>query len=576
MDEEGEDAQEDESVKKKSKKKKKKEHESEELKEEEGEEEEEEEKKIQEEEEVEEETHENGESVQSQQSKKTVGGFTIIGHVKKRKQEKVSRVLPDWLTKTTSISSDIKSERCPLAETADLDERLITLLEKNGVKDFFPVQARLIPATMNSFDKQFPYALTKGGFRPSDLCCSAATGSGKTLAYVVPIVQALSRRVVPAIRALVVLPVRDLAQQVYKVFCTYCAGTNLKVVLTAGYKSFENEQQQMTFGPNGTKCPADIVITTPGRLVDHLIETKGFCLNELRFLVIDEADRLMKEFKFDWVLKVENAVYHHTYDTSVTSGHRFSPNLCSAAGYDDYPHVGLQKLLFSATLSQNPEVLQQMRLFQPRLFTASEGTDESSQMESINKYVTPASLNEMFIKCEENTKPLVLFHLIHTRKYRQVLCFTNSVKSTHRLCTLLRLMGKVSVEELSSHISINKRQKTLKKFAAGKIEIVVCSDQMARGMDIENAKCVISYDVPNFIQNYVHRVGRTARGGHAGSAITLLDHSQVKFFKEMLHKAGKSDFKTETVKPSELKVYIDAYEDALKEMPKILEMEKKA
>ena len=144
------------------------------------------------------------------------------------------------------------------------------------------VQSQIIPELLDGVKAGFIGCPM--GYRPSDICCSAPTGSGKTLAFVVPIVQALKGRVEPQVRALVVLPTRDLANQVYKVFEAYTSGTSLRIGMAYGLKSFTYEQEHLMRTKKGGQV-ADVVVATPGRLVDHVKHTQGFSLKYLRFLV---------------------------------------------------------------------------------------------------------------------------------------------------------------------------------------------------------------------------------------------------------------------------------------------------
>ncbi|VDI56085.1 ATP-dependent RNA helicase DDX51/DBP6, partial [Mytilus galloprovincialis] len=238
----------------------------------------------------------------------TVGGFTVIGEVKGKGHKQVKRVLPEWLADPSIITSDLKTKTLPVSSMSTLDQDLRDSLQKNGITQFFPVQIQVIPMMLESVKMGFLYG--NGGFRPSDICVSAPTGSGKTLAFVLPIIQALKTRVTCQVRALVVLPVRDLAVQVYKVFKAYSENTHLKVVLLVGQKQFHQEQQSLVKKRSwGSESLADIIIATPGRLVDHINSTEGFNLKQLRFLVIDEADKMMDHIKQDWLSQVENAVH---------------------------------------------------------------------------------------------------------------------------------------------------------------------------------------------------------------------------------------------------------------------------
>ena len=171
-------------------------------------------------------------------------GFTIIGgHKKDKEVKKVQRVLPDWLAKPVIINSDFGSGLLPVEQITYLDPHMINKLQQHDINHLFPVQRLVIPRILSQMETCSYFG--KGGFQPNDICVSAPTGSGKTLAYVLPIVQSLLRRVVCHLRALIILPTKDLANQVKQVFEMFTEGTNLKVGLASGSKSFSKDQEQL-------------------------------------------------------------------------------------------------------------------------------------------------------------------------------------------------------------------------------------------------------------------------------------------------------------------------------------------
>lgn len=520
------------------------------------------------------------------------GGFTVLGDYKSKQTEKVSRVLPDWLASPNVIASDLKHKTTSVSEFKGLDPDIHLNLKENKIDYFFPVQMQVIPEILDTV--RYGFVLGRAGFRPPDICVSAPTGSGKTLAYVLPIVQALKSRVLCRIRAMVVLPVRDLAVQVFKVFLQYTKGTNLKVGMIVGQKQFTVEQHALVGQRlGGLESKVDIVVATPGRLVDHINKTPGFSLTDLRFLVIDEADRIMEHVKQDWLSHVENAVF---------SGGRTAPGSLNVYNSCKH-HMPLQKLLFSATLSQNPEKLQQLNLFQPKLFTSvvdggslprplgsgeSEGEGNKDDRvpdrlsgpggevkgQFVGKYTTPLGLKEYTVEVETSEKPLVILHFLHNLKYRHVLCFTNSVESTHRLYHLIRLFGDINVAEITAKLQASRRSKVLKKLQNGSIDILICSDAMARGMDIDDVQYVISYDPPPYIKTYIHRVGRTARAGKEGTALTLLQKKEFHHFKTMTKEAGKMYIEKFKVHSKEMEGLLVKYQTALQQLPQVLKSER--
>ena len=210
-------------------------------------------------------------------------GFTPLGNVTSKEKVKVRRVLPKWLAKPDIVAVDLGDQQMVVENMKELDNDIIETLKINGIKYFFPVQRQVIPQLLqNSWKVNF--------FWPSDICVSAPTGSGKTLAFVLPIIQALKNRIVPKVRALVILPVQDLAVQVFKVFQIYGVKTSLRIKLISGQKSFAQEQNELVVKgvENQYFSLADIIVATPGRLVDHIQKTEGFTLNHLRYLIIGE------------------------------------------------------------------------------------------------------------------------------------------------------------------------------------------------------------------------------------------------------------------------------------------------
>jgi len=184
----------------------------------------------------------------------------------------------------------------------------------------------------------------------------------------------------------------------------------------------------------------------------------------------------------------------------------------------------------------------------------------------VGKFTTPLELKESFVLCHKDTKPLILSHLISHFKWKRVLCFTNTKEGTHRLCLLLQYMGNVNVREISAKWTAKARDLVLQKFASGSIDILVTSDQMARGIDIPQVDYVISYDLPGFTKTYIHRVGRCARAGKEGHAVTLVMKDQIGVYKKTMKSAGKTNYERLLVKNSELKGLEEKFKGALEQL----------
>jgi ATP-dependent RNA helicase DDX51/DBP6 len=357
--------------------------------------------------------------------------------------------------------------------------------------------------------------------------------------------------------------------------------------------------------PLGGISAVDVLVCTPGRLVDHLDNTPGFTLQHVRFLVIDEADRLLSQSYHNWIDRVVSstnsasvAAWHAMENPSETNGQkhpftmRESLDGCSfvvdpitwrrgGASGDNALSVAsasrattdvafssavasvcrpvqLRKLLYSATLTKDPQKLAALRLVNPKHFDAHHlraATTTSSRSAS-HLYSMPHTLDEYTVECTAEQKPIALLALVleqmginqsiadetSTVMKRIIVVFTASLESTHRLARLLQLLWGSArygdpnlVSEFSSALNQKQRSHLMKRCndPSDPVSVVVCSDGMSRGMDIEYVSAVINYDVPGFAKTYVHRCGRTARAGKSGTAISLLKGGQVGQFVKM-------------------------------------------
>lgn len=205
----------------------------------------------------------------------------------------------------------------------------------------------------------------------------------------------------------------------------------------------------------------DIVICTPGRLVEHISRTEGFRLENLRYLIIDEADRIIDEFKQDWLNILDRAVGYSKED--------FQPYMLNSMNGSNRSY---QKLLFSATLTHNPEILQQLHLFRPVLFASS----------SKSSIVMPKTLREQFVICSITYKPLIIAYLVLNELHSErILIFVHSKKDVERLHSLLKLLlpKRTSISQISRNLASNKIQQRLSMFENGQIQLLVCSDVLA-------------------------------------------------------------------------------------------------
>lgn len=462
--------------------------------------------------------------------------FMILGDDNFQRKAYVNAMLPNWLAYPSIISKNLSEKSSPVESVDYISTELKNCLQSMKIDHLFPVQEAVIPYILNVHNKPAP-------FRPRDICVSAPTGSGKTLAYAIPIVQYLSNRVSREVRALIVLPVNELAVQVLKIFQKLCEATNLKVALLSKFTPFEIEQHQLVEQFGGKYySKVDILVATTGRLVEHIHSTKGFSLKSLKFLVMDEADRIMEQIQNNWLYHLDAHVKEQS--DSILSG---KPMLLSYDELNENDLAQPHKLLFSATLSQDPEKLQNLRLFSPKLFTSivkqfenvdnvGDADNVKKRGEFIGKYTTPSELTEKYCLTEAKIKPLTLYTLLKENNWNKFLCFANSGESAHRLSYVLQsLLGdEMKIEELSSSLTPSTRNSVLLKFQTGKVDGIICSDALARGIDMPNVDVVISYDAPRHVKTYIHRIGRTARAGRTGTAITLLVANELNEFQVKL------------------------------------------
>ncbi|CAG8520194.1 20094_t:CDS:10 [Cetraspora pellucida] len=422
--------------------------------------------------------------------------------------------IPDWLANPIIVESD--STKTIDHPSIGLSERSIKRCKALGIQECFAVQTAVIPLLLHSRN------LSDTHKSPGDICVSAPTGSGKTLAYVLPIIDILSKRIVTRLRVLVILPTRDLVVQVKETFDAFCKGTSLKVGMVTGQQSFIQEQDQIVGDLQGHfiggKSKVDILVATPGRLIEHLSTTPNFTLQHLRFLIIDEADRLLNQSYHDWLSHILKSTQLQQVTVNPSSKKSVEikydslgvpiNDTISALMMESFLHVpkvdisepktsAIQKLLFSATLTRNPAKIASLHLVNPR-YISIQSMDKT---EGEIKYVLPSSLNEYMIASTSSEKPLVILHLLHN----------------------LHISSALFVAEYSSDLSQEERRSILNKFKNGEIQLLICSDLIARGIDIDRVDTVINYDVPIYMKKYVHRVGRTARAGRKGDAYSIVE-----------------------------------------------------
>ena len=310
-----------------------------------------------------------------------------------------------------------------------------------------------------------------------DVIGLAQTGSGKTGAFALPILQALLDKP-QTLFALVLSPTRELAIQISEQFEALGSGIGVRCAVLVGGIDMMAQAISLAKRPH-------IVVGTPGRVVDHLTNTKGFSLKPLRHLVLDEADRLLNmdfEQEIDQILKV------------IPRDRRTQ--------------------LFSATMTNKVAKLQRACLKDP------------AKVEVASKYTTVDTLRQQYVFVPAKYKDCYLAYILTELAGSSGMIFTRTCDATRRISLMLRNLGFGAVP-IHGQMSQPKRLAALTKFKAGERDLLVATDVASRGLDIPSVDVVINYDVPANSKDYVHRVGRTARAGRSGRAITIVTQYDV-------------------------------------------------
>ncbi|MEF9948239.1 MAG: DEAD/DEAH box helicase [Comamonas sp.] len=344
-----------------------------------------------------------------------------------------------------------------------LAEPLARAVADMGYESMTPIQAQAIPVVLTG----------------KDVMGAAQTGTGKTAAFSLPLLQRLMRHenasASPArhpVRALVLLPTRELADQVAQQIALYAKHTKLRSTVVFGGMDMKPQTIELKKG-------VEVLVATPGRLLDH-IEAKNVVLNQVEYVVLDEADRML-DIGF---LPDLQRILSHLPKTRTT-------------------------LLFSATFS--PEI--------KRL--ASSYLQDPVTIEVARPNETASTVEQRFYKVTDDDKRYAIRSVLKEREIRQAFIFSNSKLGCARLTRALERDG-LRAAALHGDKSQDERLKALEAFKAGEVDLLVCTDVAARGLDIKDVPAVFNYDVPFNAEDYVHRIGRTGRAGREGNAVSLV------------------------------------------------------
>jgi ATP-dependent RNA helicase RhlE len=306
-----------------------------------------------------------------------------------------------------------------------------------------------------------------------DLIGSAQTGTGKTAAFMLPILQRLAPRAAAhGLRALILVPTRELAEQVLQSARTYGRHLHLRAAAVYGGVGMEPQTRALAHG-------ADIVVATPGRLLDHM-ERGHVDFSHLEVLVLDEADRMLDMGFAPDVRRILRALPEQR-----------------------------QTMLFSATISREVDALARTAL------------DGHASVEIGRRAQPAAGIEHVIVAVDKLQKRDVLAKILQAKPAGQTLIFTRTKYGADKLATFLRREG-IAAHAIHGDKAQSHRTRTLDAFRSGAAEVLVATDLAARGIDVDGIRMVVNFDVPTDPEVYVHRVGRTARAGAQGLALTLL------------------------------------------------------
>ena len=356
-----------------------------------------------------------------------------------------------------------------------LSSPLLKAIQDSGYADPTPVQKKAIPMILNG----------------SDMVVSARTGTGKTAGFTLPVLELLYMRKSSrenGVKALILCPTRELADQIHKSTKLYGKYLNIRTTVVYGGVSINSQKASMKKG-------VDILVATPGRLLD-LISQKIVSFKSLEFFVLDEADRMLD---MGFIKDIE----------TITS---LLP-------------VKRQNLLFSATFSPVVKKLTN------RIAKKSIEVDMSSRAMKVRE------ISEKFYLVNNSKKTELLCHFIKEEDWYQALIFVRTKYGADNLVRRIRRSGLEAVA-LHGNKSQSQRRKAIEDFRRNKVHLLVATDIAARGIDVEGLSHVVNYNLPAVPEDYVHRVGRTGRAGNKGIAISLVSAEEKKLLADIEKFAG--------------------------------------
>jgi ATP-dependent RNA helicase DDX27 len=395
----------------------------------------------------------------------------------------------------------------------NLSRPLLRAIRKLGFAHPTPIQERAIPLALAG----------------RDLCCSAVTGSGKTAAFLLPVLERLMYRPkrVSVSRVLIITPTRELATQCHSMMQALGEFTDIRMSLVVGGLSVKVQETELRSRP-------DVIVCTPGRMIDHARNSRAVHLEDVEILILDEADRLL-EMGFE----------HEVHELV-----RYCPR-------------GRQTMLFSATMTSGVSDLIKLSLNRP------------VRIDVDPLYNSADKLRQEFIRIrhdKENTRDAVLISLCKRTFKKRTIIFFEQKWMAHRMKLIFGLLN-LKAAELHGDLTQSMRLEAMQKFRDQTVNFLLATDLAARGLDIPSVETVINYQMPRDMTTYIHRVGRTARAGRSGVSVSLCGEKGRKLMNETVRKAG-SVAKSRQIHESIIKQFQDEIRDVLPDVAAIRRQEK--
>lgn len=410
-----------------------------------------------------------------------------------------------------------------------------------------PIQSRTIPIALAG----------------KDIVAGAVTGSGKTAAFMIPAIERLTWRAKGRAqeaksRVLILAPTRELAIQCYSVGKSIAKFTDIRFCLCVGGLSVKSQEAELKLRP-------EVVIATPGRLIDHVRNSASFTLDDIEILVMDEADRMLEDGFADELNEIVKSC----------------------------PKGARQTMLFSATMTDDVEQLVRLSLKRPvRLFvdpkrttakklvqefvrvrgTGTGGVAGADGLAGVGEEASTSAPNGGR-RSEDAQRPALLLALCTRTFTSQVIIFVRSKKLAHQLKIVFGLLG-LSAGELHGDLSQEQRIDALTAFRDGKVDFLIATDLASRGLDIKGVQTVINYDMPGQFEAYLHRVGRTARAGRNGRAVTLVGESDRRMLKLAIKKSSADQIKHRIIPAEVAGKMLETLEELKPEVDAVLREEK--